>query len=255
MNTIANAEASKITANYEKERTEQKSKVTGKTIGNPELSEKAAKYYEELKKKYSNMDFILVSDEEKERAKAQAGNYANANRMVVLIDESKIEKMASDEKYREQYEKIISNAAKQLPELQSSLSNGTNANIKTFGMQVQDNGTASFFAVVDKSMTAQRERIAEKQAEKKAEKKAAEKKAAKEAAKERLEEQRADKAVDKSATQSTDKLTAEEDTIVITASSVEELLQKINDYNFNSLSDMVQTEAEKQIGQHIDIRG
>jgi hypothetical protein len=175
--------------------------------------------------------------------------------MVVLIDESKIEKMASDEKYREQYEKIISNAAKQLPELQSSLSNGTNANIKTFGMQVQDNGTASFFAVVDKSMTAQRERIAEKQAEKKAEKKAAEKKAAKEAAKERLEEQRADKAVDKSATQSTDKLTAEEDTIVITASSVEELLQKINDYNFNSLSDMVQTEAEKQIGQHIDIRG
>ncbi|MDE6927051.1 MAG: hypothetical protein K2P59_17705, partial [Acetatifactor sp.] len=30
----------------------------GKTIGQPKLSDKAAKYYEELKKKFSNMDFI-----------------------------------------------------------------------------------------------------------------------------------------------------------------------------------------------------
>ena len=33
----------------------QKTKVSGKTIGEPQLSEQAAKYYEELKKKYSNM--------------------------------------------------------------------------------------------------------------------------------------------------------------------------------------------------------
>ena len=33
----------------------------GRTIGQPELSEKAAKYYEQLKKKYGNYDFILVS--------------------------------------------------------------------------------------------------------------------------------------------------------------------------------------------------
>lgn len=251
MQTITNVEANKIATSYEKERTEKKSKVNGATIGNPELSEKATKYYEELKKKYSNMDFILVSDEEKERAKAQAGKYANANRMVVLIDESKIERMAEDEKYREQYEKIIGNAAKQLPELQNSISTGTNANVKTFGMQVQDNGTASFFAVVDKSMTAQRERLAEKQAEKKAEKKAAEKKAAKEAAKERLEEQREEA----SATHTKDTLVGEEDCVVISASSIEELLQKINDYTLESMSDNVQTEAELQVGQHIDIRG
>lgn len=43
------------------DRTGKTGTVTGRTIGNPKLSEKAAKYYEELKRKYSNMDFILVS--------------------------------------------------------------------------------------------------------------------------------------------------------------------------------------------------
>ena len=89
----------------------KKSSVSGKTIGSPKLSEKAARYYEQLKSKYSNMDFILVSADQKEQAKAQAGSYANANKMVVLIDEEKIEKMAEDENYRKQYEGIIANAA------------------------------------------------------------------------------------------------------------------------------------------------
>ena len=44
------------------QQTTKKSAVTnGKTIGDPQLSEKAQKYYEQLKKKFSNMDFILVS--------------------------------------------------------------------------------------------------------------------------------------------------------------------------------------------------
>lgn len=82
------------------DRTGKTGTVTGRTIGNPKLSEKAAKYYEELKRKYSNMDFILVSEDQKEKARAQAGSYANASKMVVLIDEDKIERMAEDENYR-----------------------------------------------------------------------------------------------------------------------------------------------------------
>lgn len=74
------------------DRTGKTGTVTGRTIGNPKLSEKAAKYYEELKRKYSNMDFILVSEDQKEKARAQAGSYANASKMVVLIDEDKIER-------------------------------------------------------------------------------------------------------------------------------------------------------------------
>lgn len=103
--------------------------VNGQTIGNPRLSEKASKYYDQLKKKYSNMNFILVSEDQKEYAKAQASNYANANNMVVLIDEDKIERMAEDENYRKQYEAIIANAASGISRLKSSLES-SGANVK-----------------------------------------------------------------------------------------------------------------------------
>ena len=150
----------------------KKSSVSGKTIGSPKLSEKAARYYEQLKSKYSNMDFILVSADQKEQAKAQAGSYANANKMVVLIDEEKIEKMAEDENYRKQYEGIIANAATGLSSMSSKIS-ATGASVKGFGMQVNDDGTASYFAVLKKSSAAQKQRI-EKNAEKKKEAKKAE---------------------------------------------------------------------------------
>lgn len=128
--------------------------VTGKTIGQPKLSENAKKYYEELKSKYQNMDFILVSNDMKEMAKANAGSFANPHKMVVLIDEEKIERMATDEQYRKQYESVIASAQNKLPELKQSL--GNSANIKGFGMQVNDNGASSFFAVMDKSFKIKR---------------------------------------------------------------------------------------------------
>lgn len=36
------------------------------------------------------MNFILVSEDQKENAKANAAGYANSNNMVVLIDEDKL---------------------------------------------------------------------------------------------------------------------------------------------------------------------
>ena len=75
--------------------------------------------------------------------------------MVVLIDEEKIEKMAEDEEFRKQYESIISSAATKLPSLQKSLASSS-AKVKTYGIQVNDGGNASFFAVIDKSLAAQR---------------------------------------------------------------------------------------------------
>mgnify|MGYP000909476497 CR=1 FL=1 len=225
--------------------------VNGQTIGNPRLSEKASKYYDQLKKKYSNMNFILVSEDQKEYAKAQASNYANANNMVVLIDEDKIERMAEDENYRKQYEAIIANAASGISQLKSSLQS-SGANVKGFGMQVNDGGTATYFAVLEESSAAQRERIEKKAAEKKAEKKAAEKKAEKKHQKEKLEEARSEKT---EKTDVSDKTDTDSGTVTITASSVEELLQKIQDYMQLAKSDTVLTEAEKKVGQNIDFCG
>lgn len=225
--------------------------VNGQTIGNPRLSEKASKYYDQLKKKYSNMNFILVSEDQKEYAKAQASNYANANNMVVLIDEDKIERMAEDENYRKQYEAIIANAASGISRLKSSLES-SGANVKGFGMQVNDGGTATYFAVLEESSAAQRERIEKKAAKKKAEKKAAEKKAEKKHQKEKLEEARSEKT---EKTDVSDKTDTDSGTVTITASSVEELLQKIQDYMQLAKSDTVLTEAEKKVGQNIDFCG
>ena len=156
----------------------EKKEVSGKTIGNPKLSEKAARYYEQLKKKFSNMDFILVSEDQKEAAKAQAASYANASRMVVLIDEAKIERMAEDEAYRKQYEGVISGAGSKLLQMKSSLT-ASGAQVKGYGMQVNDGGLTSFFAVLKKSSADQKTRIDKQKEKTKSEKKAAEKKAEK----------------------------------------------------------------------------
>ena len=207
--------------------TSGKKKVSGQTIGNPKLSEKASKYYEQLKKKYSNMNFILVSEDQKENAKANAAGYANSNNMVVLIDEDKIERMASDENYRKQYEGIIANAA---------------SGISQLAMQVNDNGTASYFAVLEKSSAAQKERIEKKAVEKKEAKKTAQKKAEKKKNEERLEKKRKE----------TGDVDDTDDTETVTASSIEELLEKIKDQEQLFLSDTVKTPQEKNVGQNVD---
>lgn len=235
-----------------------KKEVSGQTIGNPKLSEKASKYYDELKKKYSNMNFILVSEDMKEQAKVNAAGYANANKMVVLIDEDKIERMAEDENYRKQYEAIIANAASGMSQLGSSIA-ATGASVKGYGMQVNDNGTATYFAVLEKSSAAQKERIEKKAAKKKAEEKAKDKKAQKEAEKERIKkshdkaEKISDKEVDTVDKEDADgKINSASDTVIITASSIEELLSKIQNESQKYLSDNILSEKEKNVGQGFD---
>jgi hypothetical protein len=217
----------------------------GKTVGKPQLSEAGAKYYEELKKKYSGMDFVLVSKDMKEVAKQNASSYGNANRMVVLIDEEKIERMATDENYRAKYEGLIAKAQSQMPQLKSVMSN--QPGVKTIGMQVNDNGTASFFAVMSKSNQDMTEKLAAKRAEKKAAEKAEAKKEAKKEQMEKLREGHLDKS---------DKVPDdEEDYVILQADSVEELVKKIENYNFSLRADSVQTPYEKSIGQSIDFKG
>lgn len=229
----------------------------GKTVGEPKLSEKAQKYYEELKKKYSNMDFILVSEDKKLEAQAMASGFANPNKMIVLIDEDKVERMANDENYRKQYESIIQNAGAKMPQIQQGLA-GTGANVKGYGMKVNDNGTASYFAVIDKSRAEQRARIDRKTAEKKEAKKADAKAAAKKKEAERIKDKkhadRADKEVDENQ-ELRDKINeVDSDTITITASSVEELLKKVNDYLLEERSSYILTEEEQQVGQKFDFK-
>lgn len=246
MNTIMQTEtAQAMGAN---ESTKKPSKSYGKTIGTPELSEKAEKYYEELKHKYSNLDFILVSKEEKAAAQAQAGKYANPSKMVVLIDEEKIERMASDPGYRKKYEAIISGAVPQMNQLKKSLSG--QSDVVGFGCQVNNGGKLSFFAVVDQSLAAQKKRIEQNAAKKAREKKAAVKKAEKK----RTEEKAAEKLEEKKKNETVDWSDAK-DYVTVEASSIDELLRKLEDMNYARMSDMVMTKEEAMLGQSIDFRG
>lgn len=234
MNTGAINQAANSVAETTNVNNTKKTQVSGKTYGKPELSEKAAKYYDELKKKFGNMEFVLVSKDKKEEAEANAMKFANPTKTVVLIDDEKIEKMANDEEYRAKFEAVIKNAAANLSQMQSKLNNSTG--VTSYGFKINDNGTASYFAVVDKSLIAQKERI-EKNQEKKIEaKKDAAAKAKKEAEAERLNEK---------------KDTSNQ--VTVTASSLDELMKKINDIYMETLSDNVQTEKEKYIGQHFDV--
>ncbi len=221
----------------------------GKTIGKAQLSEEGAKYYEELKKKFSGMDFVLVSKDMKNYAKQNASSFGNANKMVVLIDEEKIERMATDETFRAKYEGLIAKAQNAMPALKSLAEQ--QGNVKAIGMQVNDNGTASYFAVMQKSS----KDMADKLAAKRAAKKEAEKKAEKKAEKAELAEKQLEKIKEGHRADEGRKTDDEEDYEIIMANSIEELQSKIEAYNYNLRANSVQAPEEKYVGQTIDFKG
>ena len=223
-------------------------KEYGKTVGEPQLSDKAKDYYESLKEKYNKYDFVLVGKDEVENAKQNAASYATGNKTVVLISEDEVEAMATDENARKKYESILDNASSQISELEKALK-GTGANVKGYGIQINSDGTTSMFAVLKDSSSKQKERIEAKAEASRAEKKAQ----AKQAEKKRLE-----KSAKGDKTQQADDIKLKEDGgkyTVISANSVEELVTKIGDYTQEMRTNAVQTEAEKSVGQTIDFRG
>ena len=226
----------------------------GNTIGDVKLSDKAKDYYNQLKGKFHNMEFIAVSKDMKAQVQANAAAYGNANKMVVLIDEEKLERMATDESFRKKYEGIIAMSQTKMAEAKNSLTS-SGASVKNFGMSVDSNGKENFFATVEKSQDLQKKRIEKKAAEKKAAKQQEKKKAEKKAQEERIQ-----KAKDKKAEKTdSDKEDAEaidnEEYITFEANSMDELLFKVQNYSYNSAAGRVMTESERMVGSKFDIKG
>ena len=222
----------------------------GLAIGDVNLSDKAKEYYEKLKSKFGNMEFILVSNDLKSEVQKHAASYGNANKQVVLIDVDKLEKMANDPSFAKKYEGIIAMAQTKLAEMKNSLAS-SGAGVKNFGINVDSNGNTSYFATLEKSSEAQAKRI-EKQREAKAEaKKADKKKAEKEKAKERVEEAR------RKRHEAAEKTSEEEDVSYhfIESDSVEGLFDKVSIFSYNAAVDTVVTAEELNFGQNIDYKG
>ena len=221
----------------------------GKTIGNVKLSDTAAQYYQQLKQKYGNMDFVLVSSDQKANVSANAATFSNPNKMAVLIDADKIEKMASDKNYREQYENTIQNASSGISQMKTLIERaGMGRSVQGYGMLVNDGGASSFFAVMKKSFSKQKEQI-----DKNAERKAADKKEEK-----KIEEKKAQKNAKEKESENVEKNNSNKEameTQTITANSLEELLQKMNSFYYEDRSNSVLSEAEQSVGQSIDFKG
>ena len=227
----------------------------GNTIGDVKLSEKATDYYNKLKAKFHNMDFIAVSKDMKAQVKQNAASYGNPNKMVVLIDEEKLERMATDESFRKKYEGIIAMSQSRLTEAKNSLS-GSGASLKSFGMSVDSDGKESFFATAVKSKDQQKKRLEKKAAEKKEQKLKEKKKAEKKAAEERLK-----KAHEKKNEESDQKendineIPDNEEYVIFEADSMDDLLSRVQDYSYRDASNRVLSAVERNLGSHIDFKG
>lgn len=200
---------------------------TKNTIGKPELSETASSYYEELKAKYGDVEFVLVDDKQTANAKECASNIRSDKSMIVLISESEVEAMATDEATRAKNEQLITDAKAQMPGLVDQLKE-SGVEVKSFGMELNSDGTVSYFAVVDKSLAAQKERIEKNREEKQLEASKNEKKA--------------------------DDARGKGNLTTVSASSMEELIKKLQDTMYEAKADSILTEQEKMVGQHFDLK-
>ncbi len=226
----------------------------GMTIGEAKLSDTAKDYYNTLKSKFGNSSFILVSNDMKDQVKQNAAAYGNVDKMVVLIDEEKLEMMANDESYRKKYEGIIAMSEGLMKEAKNGLT-ASGAAVKNFGMSVDSDGKTSFFATLKDSSDYQT-KITEKRAEAKKEAKIKEKKAeAKKEREERLEKIRDKNRTDEISEDDETSVGEEEKYVEIDADSLDSLIDLVSKYAYDSSASSVMTESEKVVGQHFDFRG
>lgn len=225
----------------------------GMAIGDVQLSDQAKDYYAKLKAKFQNMEFIAVSKDMKSQVQANVAAYGNAHKQVVLIDDEKIEKMATDESFRKKYEGIIAMSELQLQNAKNSLTS-SGASIKNFGMSVDENGKTSFFATIEKQNA---KKAAEKKAKAAKDKKVAEKKAKEKKAAEKAAEKKAKEAKekDKVKEQEPEKEVEDKEYIELKSDSLEDLVNQVSKFAYDSSSSTVVTESEKQVGQKIDFKG
>lgn len=190
-----------------------------------ELSDDAKDLLNELKKKYGNMDFIVADYDSEE----EAASYLSRGRKEysVLIEPELLEKMAADKDTKDKYIGIIEDAAGDLTEMKEQLGDKEDE-VVNLGVTVDKDGNVSYFAELEKMGEKQRERIEKSRSEKKEEKADAEKAAEEKAADKALQERR--------------KRTR------VQADSIEELLEKINNVDW----DDVKTEDYAQPGSRFD---
>lgn len=187
------------------------------------LSGKAQDVLKMLREKYKNMDFMVAEFENEDDAKAILSR--GTKEYSVLMSSDELEKMASDEKYLQERMDGIDGAvrmSKQINEQFGTDSDYAKENgvaVTRFGITLNDDGSTSFFAEMEKSNAKQWERIGKAREEKRAEQKAEDKKTEKE-----LQEYLKTGSGIKKTT--------------VSANSMEELINKIKNVDWDAVKDV-----------------
>lgn len=216
MDNILSSLSGKYDNKVNKENQVEKNEKLKNNFDSSKLSETASNYLEELKTKYSSSEIVVVSSDQADQATEIASRVRTNKSTVIVISEDELEKMATDEETRTKNEALLDEAMKQLPEAMKKMTE-SGLDVKTMGIEIKD-GTTNYFAVIDKSMQAQKERIEAKQEEKRAEKKEG----------------------------------REENLTKVTASSLDEFIKKLEDVLYETKADNVVTEQERMVGQSFD---
>ena len=190
----------------------------------PALSKAAQNLLKELKKTYSNMDFIVADFETDEEA-ASLMSRGTAEYSALFTPEE-LEKMAADEDVKNKNMKILDSAVSKLDEMKTNLGDKAD-DVTRIGISFGDDGEVSFFAEMEKNSEKQRERI-EKQREDK-----------KDAAKDNGKAEAAEYLAH-------GKPTGKRTTVY--ASTIEELAEKIANVDWNA----VKEERQSTTGQRFD---
>ena len=134
----------------------QKADKSGKANGSVQLSDKAKALLQELKKTYSNMDFIVADYDSEEEAASYLSR--GTKEYSVLIDSEELERMASDESVKEQNLSLLDEAVGKLDEIKNQLGDRKDEVI-SMGITIGKDGEMSFFAELEKSGERQKEFI------------------------------------------------------------------------------------------------
>lgn len=136
----------------------ERSGQTESVMNGVELSEGAKKLLDELKEKYTNMDFFVADFSTDEEAQQYLSR--GTKEYSVLIDPETLEKMAADAETRAKYTEILDNASAKFDEIKQELGEDGKF-VDRISITFSDDGSAKYFAHLTKMSEKQRENIEE----------------------------------------------------------------------------------------------
>ena len=123
------------------------------------LSSKAQDLLKKLRKKYGDCDFMVGTKKDDLKALANSGN----KEFSVVITDTELERMASDEKYAQERMSGLEGAMRMSEEINEKFGfgqeNADGVSLTKAGVLLGDNGMTKFFAELEKSGAMQKERI------------------------------------------------------------------------------------------------